>query len=163
MTLPLSGSDPGLFLTFRLRGRLCALRILDIAEIIEYAAPVGIPAAPDFLAGVLNLRGRSLIVLDPACEFFGGRSVPGKTTCIVILNENPSGSALCGILADSVLDVMTIESASMEASPDISAAHVEMFCSVGQETAFVLRPEMLRGMAQKNVMSSGAASAGGIV
>ena len=151
MTHPSSASDTRekLFLTFRLRGRLCALGIGDVSEIIEFAEPTGMPAGPEYLSGILNLRGRGLLVLDPASHFFGGRSVPSRTTCIVILQE--SGSAdepLCGVLVDSVHDVISIPSGQMESAADISAEFVDWFCPLGAEMAFVLKPGALRSLAR---------------
>ncbi|HNV54741.1 MAG TPA: chemotaxis protein CheW, partial [Pseudomonadales bacterium] len=61
--------ESGQYLTFMLAGETFALGILNIKEIIEYGALTTVPLMPDFIRGVINLRGRVVPVVDLAARF----------------------------------------------------------------------------------------------
>ena len=72
-------------LSFRVRQARYALPIELVREIIEYGQITGVPMMPACIHGVINLRGNVVPVLDLAARFGMERTLPGKRTCIVII------------------------------------------------------------------------------
>jgi purine-binding chemotaxis protein CheW len=73
------------FLTFMLGGEMFAIEILNIKEIIEYGNVTAVPMTPEFLRGLINLRGRVEPVIDLAVRFGRKANETTKRTCIVIV------------------------------------------------------------------------------
>lgn len=112
------------YLTFHLGEELFALPIEHIREIIEYSNITSIPLMPDFLRGVINLRGAVVPVLDLSVRF-GRPSTPvGKRTCVIMLEVNNPDSELqlLGILVDAVNAVMDIDVEQIEPRPSFGAS-----------------------------------------
>ncbi len=151
MTMPdLSASDSlhGQYLTLRIGGRLCALPIATVQEIIEYAPLTAIPSGPPYVAGVIDLRGQPLLALDPAQRFFGRGASISAASCIVLLQPGVApGASLIGLLVDSVHDVIAIHNAKPaelpDLGPDARLEFLEGVISLGGEVVFLLRPEAI--------------------
>jgi len=103
-----------------------AVSLLKVKEIIEYDTVTQVPKTPEWIRGVINLRGSVVPVIDLAVKFRQAPSVAGKLTCIVITeiqSEIQSGvergdeSAVMGIMADSVLQVIDLRPQDIEESP----------------------------------------------
>ena len=111
------------YLTFNLGDELFALPIEHIREIIEYGNITTIPLMPDFLRGVINLRGSVVPVLDLSARFGREQTSAGKRTCVIILEvNNPEIELqLLGVLVDSVSSVMDIDVEQIEARPAFGA------------------------------------------
>ncbi|XZG70951.1 chemotaxis protein CheW [Chitinibacteraceae bacterium HSL-7] len=117
-------SDDGArqFLTFELAGEEFALGILGIREILEYEQLTEVPLMPDFVRGVMNLRGAVVPVIDLALRFGRGRTELNRRTCIVIVElVLEEGSQLLGILVDAVHSVLTIPPDDVEPPPAFGA------------------------------------------
>jgi purine-binding chemotaxis protein CheW len=116
------GQDQAQYLTFVLGGEMYAIGILNIKEIIEYGNLTVVPMMPDFLRGVINLRGRVVPVVDLAARF--GRRVAEATrrTCIVLLEIESAGEAQeIGVMVDSVSEVLEIPREQIEPTPAFGA------------------------------------------
>src|SRR5690606_18493876 len=72
-------------LAFALQGETFAMPIAQIKEIIGYDEVTPVPMMPDFICGVINLRGAVVPVIDLGCRLHGTRREIGKRSCIVIL------------------------------------------------------------------------------
>jgi purine-binding chemotaxis protein CheW len=110
------------YLTFMIGGEEYAISLLKVKEIIEYDTVTQVPKTPDWIRGVINLRGSVVPVIDLAVKFRQPPSVAGKLTCIVITevrNEVQSGdeAAVMGIMADSVRQVIDLRPQDIEESP----------------------------------------------
>src|SRR5579863_4690204 len=103
------------YLTFMIRGEEYAISLLKVKEIIEYDTVTQIPKTPEWIRGVINLRGSVVPVIDLAVKFRQTPSVAGKLTCIVI-TELQSGdeAAVMGIMADSVRQVIDLRPQDIE-------------------------------------------------
>src|SRR5512147_1925153 len=75
----------GQYLTFMLGGEAYAIGILAIKEIIENGQMTRVPMMPEFIRGVINLRGAVVPVIDLGVRFGFGATATGRRTCIVIL------------------------------------------------------------------------------
>ena len=108
----------GQYLTFMLGGEAYAIGILAIKEIIEHGQMTRVPMMPEFIRGVINLRGAVVPVIDLGVRFNAQATVMGKRTCIVILEVESEGEAHdVGILVDAVNEVMDIAAADVEPAP----------------------------------------------
>ena len=106
------------YLTFLLGGELFAIGILAIKEIIEYSPPTQVPMMPDYLRGVINLRGAVVPVADLLVRFGRTPGVISKRTCIVIVEIIANGERQdVGVLVDAVDSVLDIPPADIEPPP----------------------------------------------
>ena len=92
---------------------------LDVQkEIIEYDTITEVPKTPEWVRGVINLRGSVVPVIDLAVKFRQAPSVAGKLTCIVITEVECEGEAtVMGVMADSVRQVIDLKPEEIEEPP----------------------------------------------
>lgn len=110
----------GQYLAFHLGDEVFALPINKVREVLDYTSITKIPQVPDFMLGVINLRGSGVPVVDLRLKFGLARTVRTVNTCIIITEIAAGGENLhVGILADSVKEVMELEANQIEAPPRI--------------------------------------------
>lgn len=111
------------YLTFHLGSELFALPIEHIREIIEFSNITTIPLMPDFMRGVINLRGSVVPVIDLSSRFGRDQTEVGRRTCVIILEvDNPEIELqMLGVLVDAVSEVMSIDLEQIEARPTFGA------------------------------------------
>ena len=108
------------YLTFKLSDEIFALDISKVREILEFTTITKVPQTPDFMRGVINLRGSVVPVVDMRLKF--GMSMTEQTvnTCIIVVEVMVNGDAIVlGALADSVQEVVEMEPDSIEPAPHI--------------------------------------------
>jgi purine-binding chemotaxis protein CheW len=106
------------FLTFELNSDVYGIEILNIKEIIDHGNITRVPMMPDFIAGVINLRGSVVPVVDLALRFSEKPSERTKRSSIVILDTQSMGEKLeIGITVDVVNEVLDISVNDIEAAP----------------------------------------------
>jgi purine-binding chemotaxis protein CheW len=106
------------YLTFMIGSEEFAISLLKVREIIEYDTVTHVPKTPEWIRGVLNLRGSVVPVIDLAVRFRQPPSVPGKLTCIVITEiQTGDEAAVMGIIADSVRQVIDLRPQDVEEPP----------------------------------------------
>jgi purine-binding chemotaxis protein CheW len=113
-----------------------ALDITKVREVLDFTTVTKVPQTPDFMRGVINLRGGVVPVVDLRLKF--GMTATEKTvnTCIIIVEVNIEGeSTVLGALADSVKEVFDLGAEEIEPAPKIGTH---------------LRTEFLRGMGKKD-------------
>jgi len=106
------------YLTFKLDGESFATEISKVREVLEYTQVTPVPRSPEFMQGVINLRGSVVPVVDLRLQF--GMSAAEQTvdTCIIIIEVNIEGtSTVLGALADSVQEVIDLKPEQLEPSP----------------------------------------------
>jgi len=105
-------------LTFMLGGKIYGLDILNIKEIIEYGEVTEVPMTPDFISGVINLRGSVVPVIDLTQRFSNKETEITKRTSIIILEvKNDDLSIDIGITVDLVNEVLDIHPGEIEPAP----------------------------------------------
>lgn len=113
---------PQQYLTFTLGGEMFAVAILNVKEIIEYGAVTEIPMMPNFIRGVINLRGAVVPVIDLSCRFGGKATEVARRTCIVIIEMQEGDSKHdIGIMVDAVSEVLEISASEIEPPPSFGA------------------------------------------
>ncbi len=124
------------YLSFKLDEEVYALDINQVREVLDFTDVTKVPRMPDFMRGVINLRGGVVPVVDLRLKF--GMSGTEKTvdTCIIIMEITLEGEAtLLGAMADSVQEVMDLEPEEIEPPPKIGTR---------------LKTEFIKGMGKKN-------------
>jgi purine-binding chemotaxis protein CheW len=110
------------YLVFSLRGEQYGIPLLGVKEIIEYGGVTPIPTMPEFIRGVINLRGRVVPVLDLSARFGDARSETGPRACIVIIEQSQEGREQdMGVVVDSVNAVLDIAATAIEPPPSFGA------------------------------------------
>jgi len=105
------------FLTFRLGKEEYGIDILKVQEIRRWEQPTTIANAPDFIKGVINLRGTIVPVVDMRIKFGLGEAAYDMFTVVIILNV---AGRVVGMVVDAVSDVMTLAAGQIRAAPDFT-------------------------------------------
>ncbi len=111
------------YLTFMLGGEMFAIPILNIKEIIEYGHLTTVPMMPEFIRGVINLRGSVVPVIDLSARFGRKSTEITRRTCIVIIEiESEDELQDIGVVVDTVNEVLEIPGREVEPAPSFGAA-----------------------------------------
>ena len=123
------------YLTFKLDEEVFALGIDKVREVLDYTSVTKVPQTPDFMRGVINLRGSVVPVVDMRLKFGMAKTEKTVNTCIIIVEINLEGeTTVLGALADSVQEVLDLEPQQIEPAPKIGTK---------------LRTEFIRGMGKR--------------
>ena len=123
-TLPSSaGVAAGKYLTFVLGDESYAISVLKVREIIRLTAITAVPQMPDYVKGVINLRGKIIPVLSLRSKFGLPSGRDQQRTCIVVVQLTQSFGAQMqmGLIVDDVEEVVNISASEIEATPDFGA------------------------------------------
>lgn len=108
------------YLTFTLADEVFALDVSKVREILEYNTVTKVPQVPEFMRGVINLRGSVVPVVDLRLKFGMDASIQTINTCIIVVEVHLDGdTAILGALADSVQEVVDMEPEQIEPAPHI--------------------------------------------
>ncbi len=129
------------YLSFKLDDEDFALDISKVREVLDYARITRVPQTPEFMCGVINLRGSVVPVMDLNRKF-GIRSTEKTVNTRIIIGEVSieGDGTVMGVLADSVNEVMELEPENIEPSPSIGIRmNTDYLMGVGKrEEEFVL-------------------------
>lgn len=106
------------YLTFRLDREEYGIDILKVQEIRGYEKPTRIANAPEFIKGVVNLRGTIVPIVDMRLKFACPQVEYNDFTVVIILNLR---SRIVGIVVDSVSDVLELPADSIKAAPEVDS------------------------------------------
>src|ERR1017187_948562 len=115
--------DQQQYLTFMLGSEVFAIGILSIKESIEYGQLTVVPMMPEFIRGVINLRGSVVPVVDLSARFGSKGSEVTMRTCIIItevLAEDDETNVI-GVVVDAVNEVLEISASEIEPAPAFGA------------------------------------------
>ena len=112
----------GKYLTFSLAEEEYGIGILKIKEIIGMMPITTVPRTPEFVKGVINLRGKVIPVMDLRLRFGMKEIDYSERTCIVVVEiEGTSGTVMIGVVVDSVSEVLNIKGEDVEETPTFGA------------------------------------------
>jgi len=112
------GGKEGKYLTFSLENEQYGIGILKIKEIIGMIPITPVPRTPEYVKGVINLRGKVIPVIDLRQRFSMGVVDSTDRTCIIVVEiESGAGTVMMGILVDSVSEVLNIKGEEIEDTP----------------------------------------------
>jgi purine-binding chemotaxis protein CheW len=120
----------GKYLTFDLADEEYGVEILRVREIIGMMEITPVPKTPDFVLGVINLRGKVIPVVDLRLKFGLPYKEPDDRTCVIVVEVASEGTTLqMGIVVDRVNEVADVKAADVEPTPSFG---------VSLDTAFIL-------------------------
>ncbi len=131
------------FLTFRIGNENYGLELSQTREIIEYSGITEVPLMPNFLRGVINLRGEVVPVIDLAVRL-GRKSIEvQRRTCIIVVElTNNDQNHVLGLLADAVSEVIEMDDENIEDAPsfgaNIRAEFIQGIAKQGEEFVVLL-------------------------
>jgi purine-binding chemotaxis protein CheW len=123
------------YLTFKLDHEVFALDVATVREVLDFTTVTKIPRTPEFMRGVINLRGSVVPVVDLRLAF--GMTATEKTvnTCIVVVEVVLEGeTTIMGALADSVEEVIDLEPEQIQPAPKLGTS---------------IRTDFIRGMGKR--------------
>jgi purine-binding chemotaxis protein CheW len=108
------------YLTFKLGDEVFATDVAKVREVLDFTTITKIPRTPDFMSGVINLRGNVVPVVDLRLCFEMSKTVKTVNTCVVVVEMLLDGEpTVIGALADSVEEVIDLEPDQIEPAPKI--------------------------------------------
>jgi purine-binding chemotaxis protein CheW len=124
------------FLTFKLGDEVFALDISKVREVLDFTTVTKVPRTPEFMRGVINLRGSVVPVVDLRLKFGMTRTESSVNTCIIITEVTvDNDTTVLGTLADSVQEVLDLEPGSIAPAPKIGTK---------------LKTEFIKGMGRRD-------------
>ncbi len=119
----LSRNKEGKYLTFVLANEQFGLEILKVREIFGYLVITSIPQTPDYVKGVINLRGQVIPVVDLRQKFGIEEAEVTEQTCIIVLETSQNGKQFqTGIIVDRVSEVLYIAEDEIEGAPEFGSS-----------------------------------------
>lgn len=124
------------YLTFRLGEEIFAVDVLQVREILDLTPVTRVPQMPDYMLGVINLRGSVVPVIDMRRKFGLPAATATRDSCIVVLEVSLGGEHIVvGALTDAVSEVLDLPAEAIEPPPRLGTK---------------LRSEFIRGMGKKD-------------
>jgi purine-binding chemotaxis protein CheW len=134
-------NDTARYLSFRLEDEIFALNVIQVTEILDMCPITKVPRTPEFMRGIINVRGSVIPVLDFRKKFGLEKSEETIDTRIIVMQIDLNGDAIVmGAIADSVHEVMEIEPEQIEPPPKIGTRwQTEFIRGIGKrEDEFVI-------------------------
>jgi purine-binding chemotaxis protein CheW len=108
------------YLTFKLSEEIFGVDVAQVREILDYIKITKVPQTPDFMCGVINLRGNVVPVVDMRLKFGLEKTETTVNTCIIVVEVNLDGeNTILGALVDSVQEVFELGPSEIEPAPRI--------------------------------------------
>jgi purine-binding chemotaxis protein CheW len=110
------------FLTFTVSEESYALKVLNVREVLEFINITKVPKMPDFMRGIINLRGSIVPVIDLKLKFGLGKTEKSIDSSVIVCElVIEDKTIIMGLLTDSVQEVISLENNSIEPTPYIGA------------------------------------------
>ncbi len=128
------------YVTFRLDDETYGLNVMQIQEVLRYTEIAPVPGAPDYVLGIINLRGNVVTVIDTRRRFGLADAEVTDATRIVVME---SANQVMGILVDSVAEVVYLKASEIETAPNVgneeSAKFIQGVCNKDCQTTSGLK------------------------
>ena len=155
----------GKYMTFQLAQEVYGLEILKVREIIGLMDITRVPRSPDFIRGVINLRGKVIPVVDLRLKFsMDACQATEQTVIIVVQCQVGQRNLTMGLLVDQVLEVLSIEAGAIEPPPQLGETAVEAqfilgVGKAGERVIFLLDIGRVLSEAETRALESAVAAA----
>jgi len=124
------------YLTFRLGSEVFATEVARVREVLDLTPITAVPRTPELMAGVINLRGSVVPVVDLRLCLEMSKTENTRNTCIVVVEVMLDGEAtVIGALADSVEEVIDLEPDQIEPAPHIGSIQTDFIRGMGKRDA----------------------------
>ena len=131
-------TQKGRFLTFQIGNEIYGIEIKCVTEIIGIQPITEVPELPDYIKGIINLRGKIIPVMDVRLRFKKQSVEYNDRTCVVVIDiDNIS----IGLIVDHVSEVLTIPDEEIVAPPDVKSGgnkYIKGIGKVGNEVKLLL-------------------------
>jgi purine-binding chemotaxis protein CheW len=107
------------FISFAIGNDQYGVDIMSVREIKGWSDVTHLPRQPEYIRGVLNLRGVMVPIIDLRCRFGQGNTDAGPMHVVIIVSVD---NRLVGLLADRVLDIVSVEVAKIQPVPQLAKA-----------------------------------------
>jgi len=125
---PTRGGETHQYLSFFLGGEEYATDILTVQEIKGWDTVTRVPYSPDYILGVINLRGSIVPVVDLRVRFSLEKAAFDAATVVIVVHvAGTRGERIVGIVVDAVSDVYTVPSENIQPPPDVMGSVDHMF------------------------------------
>lgn len=135
------------YISFNVSKDIYAVEITMVREIKGWIPTTSLPNSPDYMRGVINLRGVIVPVFDLRTRFGRGHTEPGKNHVVIIVTLEEK---TIGILVDAVSDILTIAKKDILGVPDqdvnMEYAFMEGLVSVDEKMVAIIKPKLLFDM-----------------
>ena len=151
--------EPAQYLTFTLAEEVFALDIGKVREVLDYPTVTRVPQTPEFMCGVINLRGNVVPVVDMRQKFGMSATEKQVNTCIIIIEVTvDQETTVLGSMADSVREVLDLEQDQIEPPPRIGTRlNVDIIRGMGKQgDEFVMILDIDRIFSADELASCGA-------
>jgi purine-binding chemotaxis protein CheW len=146
-------------LTFTLGAESYGLDILKVQEIRGYEPPTRIANTPDFIKGVINLRGHIVPIVDLRVKLGLGEATFDASTVVIILNVL---GRVVGVVVDGVSDVIAIESGAIQPAPEFGSVldtqYIQGLATVEGQLLILVDIEKLMGSRDMALVAEAAES-----
>jgi len=116
------------YLTFKLGEEEFGVHVSQVLNILEMTRITGVPKTPDYMKGVINLRGMVLPVIDTRIKFGMPETEYTSNTCIIVMDLDLDGDTVhIGAIVDEVLSVIEIEENQIEPPPSLGNQYKSEF------------------------------------
>lgn len=112
-----SGASSSEFISFAIGNDQYGVDIMAVREIKEWSGSTPLPKQPDYMRGVLNLRGVMIPIIDLRCRFGQGLTDASPMHIVIVVQV---GGKTVGLLADQVLDIIEVSGSQVQPVPQIS-------------------------------------------
>src|SRR6056297_2868931 len=110
------------YLTFKLGDEQFGVHVGQVLNILEMTSITKVPKSPDYMKGVINLRGKVLPVIDARIKFGMEETEYTNNTCIIVMDLEMDGKTInIGTIVDGVLSVVEINESEVEPPPNIGS------------------------------------------
>lgn len=118
------------YVTFQLENETYGLNVMQIQEVLRYTEIAPVPGAPEYVLGIINLRGNVVTVIDTRRRFGLADAEVTDASRVVVME---SGDQVMGILVDSVAEVVYLKASEIETAPNVgneeSARFIQGVCN----------------------------------
>jgi purine-binding chemotaxis protein CheW len=115
-------TNPSQYLTFKLGDEIFAINVSQVREVLDITTITKVPRAPEFMRGVINVRGSVVPVADLRLKFGMTKTQRTVDSRIVVMELSLDGDqTILGAMADSVHEVMELEPEQIEDPPSIGS------------------------------------------
>jgi purine-binding chemotaxis protein CheW len=132
------------YVTFRLDDETYGINVMQIQEVLRYTEIAPVPGAPDYVLGIINLRGNVVTVIDTRKRFGLIESEISDQTRIVVLELE---GQVIGVLVDSVAEVVYLKQSEIETAPNVgneeSARFIQGVCNKNGELIILVEFEKM--------------------
>lgn len=147
------------YLSFRLGDEVFAANVSKVLNILEMTKITKVPKAPDYMKGVINLRGTVLPLVDTRIKFGMTETEFTTNTCILVLDVDLEGdSVMVGALVDGVKEVLEIDQKDIQPPPSIGSRYksefIEGVVDINEEFVMILNMDLIFSTHELSVLQA---------